>query len=959
MKTPIPHRFASALALTLGLAAPLPAQQAPTSPPAQPQEQTQEQDQPIVLAPFSVNTDRDRGYTAVDALAGGRTNMPIKLTPVAISSLTRAFIDDVAIQNVREALQWAPNVVAQDVNAGRGFGGQAFQPWSYNFRGVGAGQQGGPGPTRNYFSFFENADSYNIERVEFTRGANGILFGLGTVGGTLSTYTKVPRLDKSFFSPAVVTDNYGSLRFEADYNVVAGPKLAIRANALYDEPRGWRQGDRGQKRALDVAFLYQLTDRTTLRLELEGARNQQTLISSTIADKASGWDGQTASETWGAAPTGAARTVKIAAAGAWGDWLNLFPVYIPGFGSKGLMFWGPWDATRTNYLGGYASTSSLNDPGASINWAPYKGWYPDQIKLPWESTWSSTANVPIRPSRAWSYGRGRGTNDYTDLSAFLNHRFNRNFELLLSFFTYDTETIAKDYEGTGGAAVDINKQLPDGSPNPNFGKSFADFFLSKQTQRRSVDEYRGQLNYTLDGQLFGAPFKQVFAGTASYRRTAIAARQYLGQIANGTGATTPANWVHNMVWGRIYLDRPNQFMDIPEVINGYAVAYVPKADGYWFDFDDKFDLTSYALYSNTRMFDERLSIALGVRRDDYDERLVSLRRGPNLSDDVVNESNGGTTYTAGAVYYFGWLGVFANYSENILPPNAGSQPYLDGSRPAPEQNSGYDYGLRISTRDGRYYASISRYDSKNENRNVENPVPIRGVWQAYNVARGANQDEGFGAVAYSDTQALTASGYEFDITANPTPGLRLQATYSRPRTEITSFYPMARAHYDANVSTWNDQLAQTTDPTRAANLRNAIASLKDALDQAKGGNPQQGQVDYTASVFANYTFRNTALKGWSAGAGASFTGRSYLISAGDFTGYGNATHAVNAVLGYETMIGRAKVRFALNVDNVFDYNDPLILSYHWGYQDQAGRRIPDSYYYQNPRRFRFTARFTF
>ncbi len=923
-------------------------------------------DQPIVLETFTVDVTRDRGYVAVDSLAGGRTNMPIKLTPAAMSSLTRTFLDDLGIQDVRESLRWAPNVLPEDPLAGRGFGGQAFHPWAYSFRGVGSGQQGGAGPTRNYFTFFENADAYNIERVEFTRGPNGILFGLGTVGGTLSTYTKVPRLDQTFISPAVIANSEGGVRFELDYNLAASDRLAFRVNALHDTVRGWREGDEGTKRALDVAALYKLGERTTLRFEVEGYRSKYTLISTTIGDKASGWDGTTESPTWNAAPVGGARTVEMSVPGAWGTGLAAFPVFIPTLsGNQRLQLWAPWafepDPANPGqdlrvYRGGYATTSALLDPGQSLNWAPYPGWYPDEIKLPWETDYSSTANVPIRPSRDWTYGAGRGTNDYENLSVFLDHSFNENVDLQVAFFTYDTETTSKDYEGTGGASVDINRQMPDGSPNPNFGKMFADFFLSRQVQTRSVDEIRAQLNYKFDGDLFGSRFSQLFAASASQRKTQTSARQYLAQITNGTWPID--EWADNMVWGRIYLDQPNTFTDIPDGLNGYSVAYAP-AQGYWFDFDDEFELTSYALFSNTRLFDDALSIALGVRRDSYDEDLVSYRRGPNFTDQRVSESDEGTTYTAGAVYYFGWLGLFANYSENLLPPNAGSQPYLSGARPGPEENEGYDYGIRISTPDGKYYASFSRYESKSNNRNVENPVGLRGVWQKYNIARGAPQDEGFGSVAYSDTTAMEAYGYEFEVTANPFENLRLQASYALPETEIVDFYPMSRAHVAANLATWNAQLDATTDPIHASDLRNEISRVQDTLAQSVAGAPQRKSVDYTASFFANYIFTNEALDGYSIGFGGNFTGKPY---AGSYAGeeyFGSSIRSYSAVLAYETEFGRVKARFAINVDNIFDYDEPLVIDYHNDYTDRSGRHIRNAYFYQTPRTFRFTARFTF
>ncbi|HWL15251.1 MAG TPA: TonB-dependent receptor plug domain-containing protein [Opitutus sp.] len=943
MKTKIPRRFALALALAPGLAASLPAQTTPA-----PDTTDTSQEQPVVLQTFTVNTDRDRGYIAVDALAGGRTNTPIKLTPASMSSLTRTFLDDLGIQNVREALQWSPNVVPTDPLAGKGFGGQAFHAWSFNYRGAGAGQQGGPGPTKNYFSFYQDADAYNVERIEFTRGPNSILFGIGTVGGTLTTYTKVPRLDRSFISPAVIVDDNGSRRFEADYNIAVNDKFAVRINGLYDENRGWRENDKTNRRAIDVALLYKFTDNTSFRLEVEGSKIRKTLISSNIGDKISGWDGVTASQTWGAAPTGgSARTIPIQNAGAWGDWLNPFWVYIPTLEGKTLM---PW-------AGGYASSGALADVGSALNWAPYRGWYPDQIKLPWETTYSSTANIPLRPSQDWTYGHGVSDIKFGDVTAFLDHRFNEHLDAQLGFYRYSDWQVAKDYEGTGGAAIDINKQLPDGTANPNFGKPFADFFLSKQTQGRDVTEGRAQINYNYDGTLFGSPWKQLFSVSAARKILKISARQYLGQV--NTPISAPGDWVQRMVWGRLYLDKPNQLMNIPSSINGLPIAYMPKLDGYWFDFDDRFELTDYAFVSHSRLFDDRLSVLLGARHDSYDERVVSLRRGPNLTDDIANESKTGTTYSAGAVYYFGWLGVFANYSENQQPPNAGSQPYLNGSRPDPEEGKGVDYGFRISTGDGKYYATLSRYDTKSSGRNVENPVDIRGLWQRYNVAVGNPQDSGFGGVAYSDTTSLKVTGYEFELTANPLSNLRVQASYALPDTEVVDFYPAVRAHVAENLATWQNAITATTDPQKKSDLQNALASVQDKLAQSVAGAPEQGSVDYTASFFVNYTFLHDALKGWSVGGGGSFTGKSYQATYNGMDHYGDSSRTFDAVIAYETHFGNVRARFALNVDNIFDYDNPIVTGYHWGYADQSGRHIRDAYYYQTPRTFRLSARFTF
>ncbi len=303
--------------------------------------------------------------------------------------------------------------------------------------------------------------------------------------------------------------------------------------------------------------------------------------------------------------------------------------------------------------------------------------------------------------------------------------------------------------------------------------------------------------------------------------------------------------------------------------------------------------------------------------------------------------------------------MFANYSQNILPPNAGSQPYLSGARPAPEKGEGYDYGLRVSTGDGKYYATLSRYDSKSEGRNVENPVDVRGLWQKYNIARSVNADSGLGSAAYSDTTSLEVSGYEFERTANPLRNLRIQASYGLPGATVIDFYPLTRAHVAKNLAAWTTQAGSTANPTQAADLRNAIASVQDKLTQSVEGSPQQGSVDYTASIFATYTFDRERLKGWSIGAGAAFTGRSYQAIYDGVEYHGNSVRNIHGVLAYETTIGRAQARFALNVENISDEDEPIVTGYHWGYADSSGRHIRDGYYFQSPRTFRLSARFTF
>ena len=228
------------------------------------------------------------------------------------------------------------------------------------------------------------------------------------------------------------------------------------------------------------------------------------------------------------------------------------------------------------------------------------------------------------------------------------------------------------------------------------------------------------------------------------------------------------------------------------------------------------------------------------------------------------------------------------------------------------------------------------------------------------LAQGLPQDTGGGSLAFSDTTSLDVSGYEFELTANPTPNLRLQASYGRPDSRIVDYYPGSRAYFAANSAAWNAVLNnESLDPVLRNDLRTKLAEVQDKLDQSVPGTRQERLVDYTASLFANYTFTQDALDGFSIGAGISQTGSAYAATYEGEEYFGTKIESTYAVLAYETDWGRARVRLALNIDNILGDTDPIITSYHWGYADRSGTHIPDGYYFQNPRTYRLTARFTF
>src|SRR5438046_675645 len=88
----------------------------------------------VVLTPFEVNTDRDTGFAAASAMAGGRLATDMRDTPVAYSVITRDFIDALGITDLESAAEWA---TASTLNVDNGMQNFFSAPINYTTRGTG------------------------------------------------------------------------------------------------------------------------------------------------------------------------------------------------------------------------------------------------------------------------------------------------------------------------------------------------------------------------------------------------------------------------------------------------------------------------------------------------------------------------------------------------------------------------------------------------------------------------------------------------------------------------------------------------------------------------------------------------------------------------------------------------------------------------------------------------------
>lgn len=933
------------VALALAIPASLPAQ-VQTPPPAAGTEAEK-----LVLDPFTVNVERDAGYVAVDSLAGGRMNTPLRITPSAVSALTREFIADTAVTDLESALRWSLNVTPTNFRSGSagGTGGDTHNFWSVSVRGDSHVQGGNP-PTKNYFPTFMVIDMYNVERVEINSGPNSILFGIGDIGGSLTTYTKQPRFDKNFAEVNLQTTNRGGYRSTLDVNGTRAG-VASRVNVVLADQRGWRDGDFDRRKGIDWGLAYKFGDATQIRLNLEGWDHERNVYASAVQDGLSLWDGATHATTWGEMVPGAgANPVTtpgapgVKAMDAWGG-VDDYRVYVPGLG---MMNWahGLRSAGTGDFYGGaYLRPEPFTDA-------------------------RSGRSVPGLPSREFAIAPPdsvlEGQSGAATLS--LEHRFGDFGELQIQGYRYVDTAKAKNFEGAGGglgygAAYDLNEQLPDGQPNPNYGQLYSDQYLDRQVQNHRVTEIRAQYTYRFDTMLGRVPFNQSFSVSAGRQETDYDARQY--QLFHRP-SYDPSAWQKGMVWGRTYWDNPQAAWDIPE---GGDFFYGPHTYN-WFDFNSTQTIQYAGVFSQTRLWHDRLNISLGARRDDYRNTKIGIR-GVDNTETVAEDA--GDTYSAGVVgYVTEWLGLVANVSSNFQPAAGGLAPSVTGKIFGPSSGKGRDLGLRISTKDHRYYGSINFYETESTDVIGGDSPGFQAIWDQYFKAGGTVTDIGPAGIVSGSPGSLKASmtyvdsydvkyrGVEIELVANPTKNIRLQAHYSRPKGEKQNNGPHARVYFAQHLPEWQAFAgAGTPESTLLGTLLTDAQKLLDSTSVATI-TPKLPTEIY--NFWGTYSFLEGALDGLEIGGGFSYFGKQYgqpwETVAGERT-QSPAYTLVSAFISYTTTFpawGRdLRMKFQVNVDNLLD-EDKLIYT---GYQTDGPVTQGGNYRFLDPRRFTFSATLQF
>ncbi|MFO1447381.1 MAG: TonB-dependent receptor plug domain-containing protein [Opitutaceae bacterium] len=197
-------------------------------------------DEPVQLSPFRIDTSKDKGYLATNAVSGTRLNTAIKDLPMPIEVVTSEFIRDIGASDMKDALAFSAGIYGSDNFTAESGGPGLFDfspsrptnkplsqlPTAVNIRGFYTGTQLRLG-FRNGTQFDATVlgapvDAVDIDRAEVVRGPAALLYGVSTLGGVVNILPKMPSPKRRY----EVSQTFGTFDYSRTTIDATGPLLA-------------------------------------------------------------------------------------------------------------------------------------------------------------------------------------------------------------------------------------------------------------------------------------------------------------------------------------------------------------------------------------------------------------------------------------------------------------------------------------------------------------------------------------------------------------------------------------------------------------------------------------------------------------------------------------------------------------------------------------------------------------
>ncbi len=869
-------RLLPRLLAPLAAALPLAAQVAPSAPATTPAKSAEDL---VQLSPFIVSTENEAGWSANETLSATRTKQALKDVPVNIDAITADFMEDLGLFTADEVANFVANAYAPPTLENDN------QSGAVSFRGL-----SGSTASRNYFRWYIPSDTYNVERIDFGKGSNSLIFGDVDPGGQASVFTKRAQF-RNFGTFYSQYNSDGAYRVQLDYNRRLLSNLAVRFNAVRRQERTFQDASTFQLAGETLTTTWQPLKETRIRLEFEQGD----------FENVRGFGGVTIREQSARSRAYTSDRLHYTSDGEW-----IVRSQLPSADRSN----GPAGGSPSLVEGGFFDVTMRNAAGAVIGTKRFNG-YPKHYNL-------------------------RGSFD----------RQNRPFDSI-------SATIEQRL-GPVGIEVAYNHQKQTAIRNDNFfsstisvdvnGRPYIETELDEKRFGNMVDSFRGTAVYKFDRWKW---MQQLFVGSAEYREDQVLNYRFNTYNTYNVDRGGTLNTNSDRVRLRLFLDDPRFYSralfdsmkpaNLPSTptVTIKSLASFPSGTSST-DGTQWRQSSAVALSASGRYFNGRIQTLVGARHDwnrnyeyegtrtfgPYREEVAPPKRGDALPGEYIENKQlrlENTSMTGGlTVVLTKDLNFYGVYSESFRFQGVRT---FDRQRFPPITGVTKEVGLKGSFWGDKANINLGVFNIDRQNVALSwngvidfNTAEIEDLMNPNDVLPGDPRykygEEGTASAAryYSSTE--NSRGADVTLNLRPLRGLQLRFTLARTQVTGQPNLDSFRGYYEAAVARGNESPA----------LLNEARTLLDSLDiDQKPTGPRASP--WSASWVVDYAFSRDAwkpLRGARVGLNGSWRDDYLFGIAGGQALAGGSTHLVHGYVMRDQKIWNQQVRARLGFRNLTD-----------------------------------------
>ena len=838
----------------------------------------------VQLSPFIISSEKETGWSANDTLTATRTKQALKDVPVNIDAITADFMEDLGLFSADETAKFVANVFALPVMENDNQGG------NFSFRGMTQTNN----ISRNYFRWFIPSDTYNVERIDFGKGSNSLIFGAVEPGGQGAAFTKRPLL-KNFGEVFINQNSEGAYRYQLDVNRKLRSNLALRFNAVRKLDKTFQDASAYKFEGETLAAVWQPFQHTSIRVEGERGKYDNTRGFAAIAV----WEQSARSNAWNTAGTyyTSDGVWVLQAAQSAADRLSTNAVA---------------GGTPTLIEGSFVDVTMRNAAGVAVGTKRING-FPKRYNI------RGGFDRQARPFDTYSVSIEQGVGPVS-------------FELAYNHQNQSSERNDNSFDTT--ISVDVN------------GRPFIDAASDRKHFGTDTDAFRGSAVYHWKNLKW---MQQLFVATAEYNESSQDNYRLQGynvkNVLNGTATAISTTADRGRL--RLYLDDPQfysraifdrmQFTSPPVTsavdmrMLGFFASGTDAASGTQF-----VRSAAVSFSASGKYFGGRLQSLVGLRRDtnrEYDYTTTryfgpfqEAIRPPKYQDALkgdyaenLSQRLDHTTFTGGLTFALTKdVNIYGVYSESFRFQDFVT---FDNQRFGPVNGTTKEIGLKGSAFEERAGFTLGVFDIDRKNvvlsyNNIINltAVNLEDLMNPNNVLPG---DPGYkfsapgtasAARNYQSTE--NSKGADLTLILRPTKQLQVRLTLARTKLQDVPDLASFRGYYNAAVARGNESPA-------------VLALAKQLLDSLdiKGSPAGARGSPWSASWVIDYGFARDSwlpLRGVRAGLNGTWRDNYLLGRPNGQQMIGGNGHLVNAYLMRDQKIWGQQVRFRAGVKNLTD-----------------------------------------